>query len=108
MVAAIVLAGSVGGCGKAATTSAAQQGWQHYTLFTHCGITNANIAGQWYDATPPLSDGQGNPPKGWHSPSQDGQIRFLSSTRVDFRDSAGHQVLFVLRPATAGPIQPCS
>jgi hypothetical protein len=78
-----------------------------YALYTHCGINDANIDGRWYEASPPLSDGSGNPPKGWGNPYQQGVVTFTSETEVVFTDAAGHQVLFVLRADASGPRQVC-
>jgi hypothetical protein len=79
-----------------------------YSLYTHCGIDWARIDGRWYQASPPLSDGSGNPPAGWGNPSQQGTIQVISSTEAEFTDSAGHHVRFVLQPGAAGPAQICS
>jgi hypothetical protein len=79
-----------------------------YSLYTHCGINEANINGRWYEASEPLSDGSGNPPPGWGNPSQQGVITFTSPTEAVFTDAAGHRVLFVLRPDASGPRQLCS
>jgi len=79
-----------------------------YSLYTHCGIREANVDGRWYVADTPLSDGSGNPPAGWGNPYQDGTITFLSPTRVEFSDTVGHQVTFTLRPNATAPLQICS
>lgn len=79
-----------------------------YALYTHCGINEANIAGRWYVADTPLSDGSGNPPPGWGNPYQPGMITIRSATRAEFSDSAGHRVAFTLRPNATGPLQICS
>jgi hypothetical protein len=79
-----------------------------YALYTHCGITEANIAGRWYAADKPLSDGNGNPPPGWGNPYQPGTITIRSATQADFTDRAGHRVTFTLRPGATGPRQICS
>jgi len=107
LAAAVVVV--VAGCGHGALTGAGSGGgWTAYQLYTHCGIRNANINGRWYDAVPQQSDGQGNPPRGWGNPYQDGQVRVLTPTTVQYRDGSDHQVRFVLRPASAGSVQPCS
>lgn len=73
-----------------------------FTISTHCGIDEAHFQGRFYEAVEPLSDGQGNPPDGWDNPTQSGTMRLLSSTEAEFRDTAGHVVLFRVRPqATA-------
>ncbi len=106
LAAAVVVV--LAGCGHGALTGGASGGWTAYQLYTHCGIRNANMNGQWYDAVPQQSDGQGNPPRGWENPYQDGQVRVLTPTSFQYRDGSGHHVRFVLRPLSAGPVQICS
>lgn len=79
-----------------------------YSLYTHCGIDWARIHARWYRASPPLSDGSGNPPRGWGNPDQQGTIRMISSTEAEFTDSAGHHVRFILQPGATGPAQVCA
>jgi len=79
-----------------------------FDLYTHCGIVEANIAGRWYVADTPQSDGSGNPPAGWGNPYQHGTITIRSATQAEFSDAAGHHVLFTLRPGAAGPLHICS
>jgi hypothetical protein len=79
-----------------------------FALYTHCGIDEANIDGRWYRASHQLSDGSGNPPKGWGNPFQQGMVTFTSDTEVVFTDTVGHQVLFVLRAGAYGPLRICS
>ena len=80
-------------------TSAATLGSARpYMLYTHCGIDEARIGSRYYEAVHPLSDGQDNPPAGWGNPYQRGTMTLLSPTEALFRDDAGHQVLFLLRP----------
>ncbi len=74
---------------------------QPYQLYTHCGIDEARIGGRYFEAVHPLSDGQGNPPPGWGNPFQQGTMTLLSPTEAVFRDRAGHQVQFRLRPRAA-------
>ena len=63
-----------------------------YNLYTHCGIDYAQVGNRYYEATPPLSDGSGNPPPGWGNPYQPGILTVISPT----------QAVFTVRPATAG------
>ena len=109
-VVAIVLAGC--GSGPAAqvatpaapsvTAATAAGSPQPYQLYTHCGIDEARIGNRYFEAVHPLSDGSGNPPPGWGNPYQQGTMTLLSPTEAVFRDRAGHQVQFRLRPrATA-------
>jgi len=103
------------GCAGTAAGTGPAPGDQHpsggrarpYSLYTHCGIGNANIGGRRYLARPQLSR-SGNPPRGWGNPYQRGTIRLISRTEVVFRDSSGHRVLFVLRPGATGPTFICS
>jgi hypothetical protein len=88
--------------GPSTTVAAAVGSPQPYQLATHCGIDEARIGNRYFEAVHPLSDGQGNPPPGWGNPSQPGTMTLLSPAEAVFRDHAGHQVYFRLRPgATA-------
>ena len=69
-----------------------------YRVYTHCGIDEAGIGSRYFEAVHPLSDGQGNPPAGWGNPYQQGTMTLLSPSKAVFRDDAGHQVQFRLRP----------
>lgn len=71
-----------------------------YSLYTHCGIYQANVQGRWYLTTPALSDGNGNPPAGWGNPDQRGTMTLVSTAEVVFTDQAGHRVVFHAAPAT--------
>lgn len=69
---------------------------RHY-LYTHCGILETRFAGKFWITSPELHDGFHNPPAGWDNPEQRGTMRQLSPTEAEFRDDAGHIVLFRLR-----------
>ncbi|MFI7089200.1 hypothetical protein ACIBUR_37085 [Streptomyces anulatus] len=72
-------------------------------LYTHCGIDDARIGSTYYEAVTPLSDGNGNPPKGWDNPFHSGTMTLKNETEAVFTDDAGHEVEFRVRPgATAG------
>ena len=73
-----------------------------YDLYTHCGIDYAQVGNRYYEATPPLSDGSGNPPPGWGNPYQPGTLTVISPTQAVFTDKAGHRVVFTLVPS-GGP-----
>ena len=73
-----------------------------YDLYTHCGIDYARVGNRYYEATPPLSDGSGNPPPGWGNPYQAGTLTVISPTQAVFTDTAGHRVVFTLVPS-GGP-----
>jgi hypothetical protein len=55
-----------------------------FDLLTHCGINGAMIDGVWWQASPVLSDGQGNPPDGWDNPYQSGVLHFADETNATF------------------------
>jgi len=81
---------------------------QPYQLYTHCGIDEARIGHRYFEAAHPLSDGQGNPPPGWSNPYQQGTMTLLSPAEAVFRDHAGHQVHFRLRPGATAFRHLCS
>jgi hypothetical protein len=111
-VAAIVLAACGSGPAAQVTTPArpsAEAGPpQPYQLYTHCGIDEARIGNRYFEAVHPLSDGQGNPPPGWGNPHQQGTMTLLSPAEAVFRDRAGHQVQFRLRPGATAFRHLCS
>ncbi len=81
---------------------------QPFRLYTHCGVGEARIGNRYFEAVHPLSDGQGNPPPGWGNPYQAGTMTLLSPATAMFRDAAGHQVFFRLRPGATGFRHVCS
>ena len=112
-IAAVPLAAVLAGCGAASspaappspTTAAATTTAPKpvpYDLYTHCGIDYARVGNRYYEATPPLSDGSGNPPPGWGNPYQPGIMTVISPTQAVFTDKAGHRVVFTLVPS-GGP-----
>jgi len=115
-VVAIVLAACGGGpaaqvitpAAPAATAAAATGSPRPYQLYTHCGIDEARIGNRYFEAAHPLSDGQGNPPPGWGNPYQPGTMTLLSTAEAAFRDRAGHQVQFRLRPGATAFKHLCS
>ena len=92
----------------AAAATAAAGSPQPYQLYTHCGIDEARIGNRYFEAVHPLSDGQGSPPPGWGNPYQQGTMTLLSPAGAVFRDRAGHQVQFRLRPGATGFKHLCS
>jgi hypothetical protein len=93
------------GPGVTATTAALSL---QYTLYTHCGISEARISGRYYQAIHPLSDGSGNPPAGWGNPYQAGTMTLVSGTEAVFTDKAGHRVVFAVRPGARAFLHVCS
>jgi hypothetical protein len=92
----------------ATSTAAAAGPPQPYRLYTHCGIDEARVGHRYFEAVHPLSDGQGNPPAGWGNPYQPGTMTLLSPAEAVFRDRAGHQVRFRLRPGATAFRRVCS
>lgn len=62
-----------------------------FDLQTHCGIRYAAFAGRTW-ATPLLSDGSHNPPRGWENPFQPGRMYLLANDEAIFT-SPGHRDL---------------
>jgi hypothetical protein len=95
--------------GPSTTTAAATaRSPRPYQLYTHCGIDEARIGNRYFEAVHPLSDGQGNPPPGWGNPYQQGTMTLLPPAGAVFRDRAGHQVQFRLRPGATAFKHLCS
>ena len=103
-VAAGPLAAVLVACGSASSPAAAPVAPKAvpYNLYTHCGIGYARVGNRYYEATPPLSDGSGNPPPGWSNPYQPGTLTVISPTQAVFTDTAGHRVVFTLVPSGPG------
>ena len=79
-----------------------------YNLYTHCGIDEARIGSHYFAAVHPLSDGSGNPPAGWGNPYQAGTMTVVSPAEAVFTDSAGHRVVFRVRPGARSFAHVCS
>jgi hypothetical protein len=116
-VAGAIVAVALAACGSgpaaqvtapAAAAAAAAGSPQPYRLYTHCGIDEARLGHRYFEAVHPLSDGQGNPPAGWGNPYQPGTMTLLSPAEAVFRDRAGHQVRFRLRPGATAFRHLCS
>ena len=54
--------------------------------------------GRWWRANPPLSDGSGNPPKGWGNPITPGTMVLVREDLAVFRSQSGQVVEFVPWP----------
>lgn len=94
----LIVATAAAGCGSQTIARG-----EPYRLYTHCGIQWARIDGTFWRATPPLSDGSGNPPRGWGNPFQQGTLFFRSRTRAEFTTSAG-SVVFKWTGRTQPPV----
>lgn len=55
-----------------------------FQIYTHCGVNGAMIDGRWWKVSPPLDDGNGNPPPLWNNPAQEGVLRFTSDDTAVF------------------------
>ncbi len=84
---------SVASCGSevgsSTRTATPAHAGRSYQLYTHCGIEWAKIAGTFWRAKRPLSDGSGNPPAGWGNPFQQGTLVILGPQMAGFDSSAG-------------------
>jgi hypothetical protein len=56
----------------------------NYSLLTHCGIRQTRIDGTAWRASPPLDDGNGNPPEGWRNPAAVGRLKIVSKNKAIF------------------------
>lgn len=73
-----------------------------YALMTHCGVDFIRFDGRWWEATPHLDDGNGNPPAGWDNGIQQGAIQLVSADELRFEASGGR--LLRLVPAAIAPM----
>jgi hypothetical protein len=94
--------------GPSSTPAATAGQPQPYRLYTHCGIDEARIGNRYFEAVHPLGVRLANPPPGWGNPYQQGTMTLLSPTKAVFRDLAGHQVQFRLRPGATAFKRLCS
>lgn len=77
-----------------------------FELYTHCGVREARVGDRYYEATPVLDDGAGNPPPGWsHGDTvgtmtvrSDGTAHFTApgGLKAEFRERAGATAFAVL------------
>ena len=74
-----------------------------YHLYTHCGIRYADFNGKRFYADPPLNDGNGNPPRGWGNPSDDGFLILRDSDAAVFIDLSAHRADFSTHPKSGVP-----
>jgi hypothetical protein len=56
----------------------------NYSLMTHCGIEHTQIDGTEWKASPPLGDGNGNPPKEWPNGPVIGHLKIVSRYQAVF------------------------
>lgn len=79
-----------------------------FNLYTHCGISTTWFDGRWWNADPPQSDGNANPPPGWGNPYQEGVIVLAAEDRLEFTGDQGQRADFSPRPAEQGAPPPCA
>jgi hypothetical protein len=78
-----------------------------FNLYTHCGIETTWFDGRWWNAEPPQSDGNGNPPPGWGNPHQPGVVVLVTEDTLRFTGDEGQRADFVPRPQDQGSPPPC-
>lgn len=89
IIAPLSLLVALGGCGGDGS-----DGGKRLTLRTHCGVLSASVDGKLWLASPPISDGSGNPPPGWGENETTGRWR-QTGTHATFRSSSGKVAHFV-------------
>ncbi|MBI4310823.1 MAG: hypothetical protein HY681_03485 [Chloroflexi bacterium] len=65
-----------------------------YTLYTHCGILWAYFDERWWEASPHLGDGSGNPPSGWGNPFDRGTMEMVGEGGARFISGMGQTAEF--------------
>ena len=70
----------------------------NFALLTHCGVDEAKIGIQFYEAENPLVGPAQSAPAGWDNPYQEGTMTLDAPGSAVFRDHHGHEVRFRLRP----------
>ncbi|MDQ1447289.1 MAG: hypothetical protein QOC79_260 [Actinomycetota bacterium] len=65
-----------------------------YSLGTHCGIHQTRIDGTNWRASPPLDDGNGNPPDGWSS-GHIGTLQIVSENTAVYTLGNGLTATFI-------------
>lgn len=63
--------------------AAVGEDYEDYVLYTHCGVTHAEIDGTYWEATPPQVVEAG-PPPGWANPVTKGTLTIESETTATF------------------------
>jgi hypothetical protein len=77
-----------------------------FALYTHCGVENTRIRGDWWHADPPLyNKRRTGPPAGWGDPYQTGTLTMLTDNRAVF-EALGQRVVLVPAPDNQ-PVRIC-
>jgi hypothetical protein len=79
-----------------------------YELYTHCGISEAKVGSDFYQASPALNDGEGNPPAGWGNPYQVGTMTVHDDGTAQFVAPGGLKATFKIRRGATDWITICS
>ncbi len=69
-----------------------------FELSTYCGVREARVGDSYYEATPVLDDGQGNPPPGWSRGSTVGTMTVYADGTAHFSAPGGLEAEFRVRP----------
>ena len=107
---------AMSGCTSAATPQASQEPSvavgghviRAFDLYTHCGIRETRIGGEYYAASPVLDDGSGNPPSGWGNPGQVGTMTVYGDGTARFSAPGGLEANFRVRPGATTWLSTCS
>ncbi len=79
-----------------------------HILYTHCGIKGTRFDGREWVADPQLSDGQGNPPRGWGNPDEHGTILLKDEDTAVFESRySDRSATFRPRTPEDGPAPMC-
>lgn len=113
---AVLLILALAGCGSTTTPAASQNPSAiaksriipAFDLYTHCGVREARIGGDFYAASPVLDDGNGNPPTGWGNPGQIGTMTVYGNGTAHFSAPGGLEADFHLRPGATDWAMICS
>ena len=62
-----------------------------HSLYTHCGIRETKFDGRDWIADPPITDGQGNPPREWSKPEDGGRIVLEDETTAVYTSRDGER-----------------
>lgn len=54
-----------------------------------------SVDGEWYQAEPPVNDGNGNRAAGWDTPTDTGELVIYDDGTARFTSHAGHVATFV-------------
>jgi hypothetical protein len=81
-----------------ASSRAVAENVSEFELYTHCGVREVRVADRYYEATPILDDGQGNPPPGWSRGSTVGTMTVYADGTAHFSAPGGLEAEFRVRP----------